>query len=193
MMTVPPQLTSSLPFFSYPASFRHPPPASSHTVLKSLPGSQDGTQHFITLNMDSGCHRTRRMPGTYGRACGCTYRAAYGRAYGCAYGPAYGPTYGATYGCAYGATYGRAHGSAYGCAYGPQWCSRGPVSTARLGWDRAALCERTPIRPGLSRSSCTVDPVDPVGCKEWAKPNFLAPSETPEECAAETKFLGWKV
>ena len=29
MMTVPPQLTSSLPSFSYPASFRHPPPASS--------------------------------------------------------------------------------------------------------------------------------------------------------------------
>ena len=28
-MTVPPQLTSSLPSFSYPASFRHPPPASS--------------------------------------------------------------------------------------------------------------------------------------------------------------------
>ena len=30
-MTVPPQLTSSLPSFSYPASFRHPPPASSGT------------------------------------------------------------------------------------------------------------------------------------------------------------------
>ena len=29
MMTVPPQLTSSLPSFSYPSSFRHPPPASS--------------------------------------------------------------------------------------------------------------------------------------------------------------------
>ena len=29
MMTVPPQLTSSLASFSYPASFRHPPPASS--------------------------------------------------------------------------------------------------------------------------------------------------------------------
>ena len=29
MMPVPPQLTSSLPSFSYPASFRHPPPASS--------------------------------------------------------------------------------------------------------------------------------------------------------------------
>ena len=29
MMTVPPQFTSSLPSFSYPASFRHPPPASS--------------------------------------------------------------------------------------------------------------------------------------------------------------------
>ena len=29
MMTVHPQLTSSLPSFSYPASFRHPPPASS--------------------------------------------------------------------------------------------------------------------------------------------------------------------
>ena len=28
-MTVPQQLTSSLPSFSYPASFRHPPPASS--------------------------------------------------------------------------------------------------------------------------------------------------------------------
>jgi len=28
-MTVPPQLTSSLSSFSYPASFRHPPPASS--------------------------------------------------------------------------------------------------------------------------------------------------------------------
>ena len=34
MMTVPPQLTSSLPSFSYPASFRHPPPASSiHTYI----------------------------------------------------------------------------------------------------------------------------------------------------------------
>ena len=32
MMTVPPQLTSSLPSFSYPASFRHPPPASSFTT-----------------------------------------------------------------------------------------------------------------------------------------------------------------
>ena len=39
MMTVPPQLTSSLPFFptplpsfSYPASFRHPPPASSNVL-----------------------------------------------------------------------------------------------------------------------------------------------------------------
>ena len=32
MMTVPPQLTSSLPSFSYPASFRHPPPASSYLV-----------------------------------------------------------------------------------------------------------------------------------------------------------------
>ena len=32
MMTVPPQLTSSLPSFSYPASFRHPPPASSSFV-----------------------------------------------------------------------------------------------------------------------------------------------------------------
>ena len=29
MITVPPQLTSSLPSFSYPASFRPPPPASS--------------------------------------------------------------------------------------------------------------------------------------------------------------------
>ena len=34
MMTVPPQLTSSLPSFSYPASFRHPPPASSIYILK---------------------------------------------------------------------------------------------------------------------------------------------------------------
>jgi hypothetical protein len=33
MMTVPPQLTSSLPSFSYPASFRHPPPASSLTFF----------------------------------------------------------------------------------------------------------------------------------------------------------------
>ena len=33
MMTVPPQLTSSLPSFSYPASFRHPPPASSCIVV----------------------------------------------------------------------------------------------------------------------------------------------------------------
>ena len=32
MMTVPPQ-TSSLPSFSYPASFRHPPPASSLNML----------------------------------------------------------------------------------------------------------------------------------------------------------------
>ena len=32
MMTVPPQLTSSLPSFSYPASFRHPPPASSESM-----------------------------------------------------------------------------------------------------------------------------------------------------------------
>ena len=29
MMTIPPQLTSSLPSFSYPASFRYPPPASN--------------------------------------------------------------------------------------------------------------------------------------------------------------------
>ena len=45
MMTVPPQLTSSLPSFSYPASFRHPPPASSfdmcfqpqrHTLFQHL-------------------------------------------------------------------------------------------------------------------------------------------------------------
>ena len=34
MMTVPPQLTSSLPSFSYPASFRHPPPASSGTMQR---------------------------------------------------------------------------------------------------------------------------------------------------------------
>ena len=33
-MTVPPQLTSSLPSFSYPASFRHPPPASSDKPLE---------------------------------------------------------------------------------------------------------------------------------------------------------------
>ena len=39
MMTVPPQLTSSLPSFSYPASFRHPPPASSHSRLQNLPSS----------------------------------------------------------------------------------------------------------------------------------------------------------
>ena len=32
-MTVPPQLTSSLPSFSYPASFRHPPPASSGPMV----------------------------------------------------------------------------------------------------------------------------------------------------------------
>ena len=38
MMTVPPQLTSSLPSFSYPASFRHPPPASSFSV-PFVPGS----------------------------------------------------------------------------------------------------------------------------------------------------------
>ena len=43
MMTVPPQLTCSLPSFSYPASFRHPPPASSfdgdllsHLLLGSI-------------------------------------------------------------------------------------------------------------------------------------------------------------
>ena len=35
MLTVPPQLTSSLPSFSCPTSFRHPPPASSlHYNLK---------------------------------------------------------------------------------------------------------------------------------------------------------------
>ena len=34
MMTVPPQLTSSLPSFSYPASFRHPPPASSTSIFR---------------------------------------------------------------------------------------------------------------------------------------------------------------
>ena len=59
MMTVPPQLTSSLPSFSYPASFRHPPPASSlkethipkmlvhfivSVVYKSVPGF--GLLHF---------------------------------------------------------------------------------------------------------------------------------------------------
>ena len=39
MMTVPPQLTSSLPSFSYPASFRHPPPASSvYTYYSILSG-----------------------------------------------------------------------------------------------------------------------------------------------------------
>ena len=164
---------------------------------------EHNTAYFYHLEiMDSGWHMTRQMSGTYGRAYGCAYGPAYGPAYGCAYGATYGRAHGSAYGCAYG--------PAYGCAYGPQWCSRSPVSTARLGWDRAALCERTRIRPGLSRSSCTVDPVDPAGCKEWAKPNFLAPSETPEECAAETlrtkeiklqgvgsqtgnKFLGWKV
>ena len=36
MMTVPPQLTSSLPSFSYPASFRHPPPASSGSPFSFL-------------------------------------------------------------------------------------------------------------------------------------------------------------
>ena len=40
MMTVPPQLTSSLPSFSYPASFRHPPPASSvrQNTVQGNPG-----------------------------------------------------------------------------------------------------------------------------------------------------------
>ena len=38
-MTVPPQLTSSLPSFSYPASFRHPPPASSFDLPESTPDS----------------------------------------------------------------------------------------------------------------------------------------------------------
>jgi len=36
MLTVPPQLTSSLPSFSCPASFRHPPPASSEHSTPSL-------------------------------------------------------------------------------------------------------------------------------------------------------------
>ena len=44
MMTVPPQLTSSLPSFSYPASFRHPPPASSCTTLGYT------TPHYTTLD-----------------------------------------------------------------------------------------------------------------------------------------------
>ena len=37
MMTVPPQLTSSLPSFSYPASFRHLPPASSPVSIPVVP------------------------------------------------------------------------------------------------------------------------------------------------------------
>ena len=44
-MTVPPQLTSSLPSFSYPASFRHPPPASSVYDWVCIQGSSGGEDH----------------------------------------------------------------------------------------------------------------------------------------------------
>ena len=47
MMTVPPQLTSSLPSFSYPASFRHPPPASSfQSFLVATPQWTDRSDSF---------------------------------------------------------------------------------------------------------------------------------------------------
>ena len=66
MMTVPPQLTSSLPSFSYPASFRHPPPASSK-ILSSRPfydelvrflgglGMKDPNQDLVEVLVKRSC------------------------------------------------------------------------------------------------------------------------------------------
>ena len=55
MMTVPPQLTSSLPSFSYPASFRHPPPASSLLL---------GLAHF---SPESKSHTNPLLPSSFDR------------------------------------------------------------------------------------------------------------------------------
>jgi hypothetical protein len=66
MMTVPPQLTSSLPSFSYPASFRHPAPASSK-ILSSRPfydelvrflgglGMKDPNQDLVEVLVERSC------------------------------------------------------------------------------------------------------------------------------------------
>ena len=54
MMTVPPQLTSSLPSFSYPASFRHPPPASSEHVAQLHQLQNKGLHDFVIYGTHSG-------------------------------------------------------------------------------------------------------------------------------------------
>ena len=55
MMTVPPQLTSSLPSFSYPASFRHPPPASSQILRESLSGISGSTYVHLFSTIACNC------------------------------------------------------------------------------------------------------------------------------------------
>ena len=58
MMTVPPQLTSSLPSFSCPASFHHPPPASS---AQSTPFSDVEKMHAVVARstfLSQKCKKT---------------------------------------------------------------------------------------------------------------------------------------
>ena len=59
MMTVPPRLTSSLPSFSYPASFRHPPPASS-----CIPDHRESLSSVLdapNINLSKFCRRPEAL------------------------------------------------------------------------------------------------------------------------------------